>query len=145
MRRVLIILGIATIACATAFAGDVDFSVKVGEFPVTSRPEDPRKEARLALWNDPMNRLLYHFNQNLSWTVRGTMPGTERVGGAVISVKAQPGVPLTILTDSVPTSFSLGKKDLSEIKWPWIDEQEFSAMPLEQQLSVLLGQRLVPQ
>lgn len=144
MRRALITLGIVTIAGAAAFAGDVDFSVEVGEFPVTARP-DPRKEARLALWNDPMNRLLYHYHQNLSWTIRGTMPGTERVGGAVISVKAQPGVPLAILTDSIPSSFSLGKKDLSEIRWPWIDEREFSAMPLEQQLSVLLGRRLVPQ
>lgn len=144
MRQILIILGIVTIACTTVSAGDVDFSLKVGEFPVTSRP-DPRKEARLALWNDPMHRLMYHFNQQQSWVMRGTMPGSERVGGAVISVKAQPGVPLTVLTSSMQFNFGLGNKDLREIRWPWIDDEKLSGMSFEQQLSVLLGRQLVPQ
>lgn len=144
MRRLLILLGIVAFAGATASAGDVDFSVKVGEFPVTSRP-DPRKEARLALWNDPMHRLMYHFNQQQSWIMRGTMPGSERVGGAAISVKAQHGVPLTVLTSSMQFNFGLGNKDLREVRWPWIDDEELSGMPFEQQLSVMLGRQLVPQ
>ena len=144
MRRILIIIGIAMLASTAALAGDVDFSIKIGEFPITERL-DPKIEARRALWNDPMGRLMYHFNQQQSWIMRGTMPGSERVGGVAVRVKAQPGVPLAVLTDSMQNSFTFGKETLEEIRWPWIDEEELSEMTLEQRLAVLLGRRLVPQ
>ena len=144
MRHALIILGMGILGSTSALAGDVDFSVTIGEFPVTERL-DPRTEARRALWNDPMGRLMYHFNQQQSWVMRGTMPGSERASGAAVRVKAQAGVPLTLLTDSMQNSFRFGKDDLTEIRWPWIDEESLSGMTLEQQLSVLLGRRLVPQ
>ena len=55
MRRILTIAVLLSLPAA-AHAGDVTFSLGINDIPLTVRP-DPRTEARLAQWNDPMGRL----------------------------------------------------------------------------------------
>ncbi len=142
MRHVLIIL---MIGCSTAAgAGDVSFSLNFNNIPTTGRL-DPLTEARLAHWNDPMNRLLYHFNQQQAWIMRGTMPGGERSSGLAVAVKAQDGLPLKLLAMSMQSGLIAAQQDVAQVRWPWIDDETLAALPLEQQLSIDLGRRLVPQ
>jgi hypothetical protein len=144
MRKVLIIPAIVIAAAGVVDAGDVSFSLNINNIPTTTRL-DPATEARLAHWNDPMGRLLYHFNQQQAWIMRGTMPGGERVGGAAVMVKAQNGQPLTLLATTMQAGLVAAQQDLAQVRWPWIDEEAVAALPLDQQLSLELGRRLVPQ
>ena len=136
-------LAMLVLAAAPALAGaaDATFSLKLDEIPLSPRP-DPQTEARLALWNDPMGRLLYQFNQQQSWMMRGNMPGSDRATGAAIRVKAQPGLPLGLVTTAVQAGLDLAGRSEIRIRWPWSDEPE--PPPLEEQLALLLGERLTP-
>jgi hypothetical protein len=140
VRRTLAIL-VLVAAPALAGAADVTFSLKLDEIPLSPRP-DPRTEARLALWNDPMGRLLHQFNQQQSWIMRGTMPGGDRATGAAVRVKAQQGLPLGLVTTSVQAGLDLAGRSEIRIRWPWSDDPE--PPPLEEQLALLLGERLTP-
>ena len=142
MRHGLMIL---VIGCsAAAAAGDVSFSLNINNIPTTGRL-DPQTEARLAQWNDPMGRLLYHFNQQQAWVMRGTMPGGERAGGLAVMVKAQGGLPLQLLATNMQSGLIAAQRDLAQVRWPWIDDDALAALPLDERLSIELGRRLVPQ
>lgn len=126
---------------ATAAAGDSTFSLHLNEIPLTPRL-DPRTEARRALWNDPMGRLMYQFNQQQSWIMRGTAPGTDRATGAALRIKAQNGLPLNLVaTMTRGGSDLMGRREIA-IPWPWSDEKEQPA--LDEQIAILLGERLTP-
>jgi hypothetical protein len=142
MRRLLIMM-IAALAATAAGAGDVTFSLNINNIPTTPRL-DPKTEARLALWNDPMNRLLYHFNQQQAWIMRGTMPGGDRVSGAAVMVKAQNGLPLELLAATMQAGLTTAQQNLGQVRWPWIDDEALASMPLDQRISLELGRRLVP-
>ena len=134
---------IAALAATAAGAGDVTFSLNINNIPTTPRL-DPKTEARLALWNDPMNRLLYHFNQQQAWIMRGTMPGGDRVSGAAVMVKAQNGLPLELLAATMQAGLTAAQQNLGQVRWPWIDDEALASMPLDQRISLELGRRLVP-
>ena len=142
-RFLLITLLLALAGPGGAGAGDVSFSLSIDDIPMSPRP-DPQTEARLAQWNDPMGRLMYHFNQQQSWVMRGTMPGGDRATGAAVMVKAQHGLPLKLLATTVQTGLISGQQDLARVRWPWIDDATLAALPLDQQLSIELGRRLAP-
>jgi hypothetical protein len=144
MRPILITLIFALAAPIVAGAGEVSFSLSINDLPMAPRP-DPRTEARLAQWNDPMSRLMYHFNQQQSWIMRGAMPGGDRATGAAVMVKAQPGLPLQLLATTMQAGLVAAQQDLAQVRWPWIDDAALAALPLDQQLSIELGRRLVPQ
>lgn len=131
-------------SAAAADGGDVSFSLNINNIPTTVGL-DPATEARLALWNDPMNRLMYHFNQQQAWIMRGTMPGGERVGGVAVMVKAQDGLPLKLLATTMQGGLIAAQQDLAQVRWPWIDDDTMAGLSLAQQLSIELGRRLVPQ
>ncbi len=144
MRRFLIIFAGVIAAAGAVEAGDVSFSLNINNIPTTTL-RDPATEARLAQWNDPMGRLLYHFNQQQAWVMRGTMPGGERATGMAVAVKAQAGLPLQLLATQMQAGLIAGQRDLTQVRWPWIDDEALAAMPLDEQLSIELGRRLVPQ
>lgn len=143
MRSVALALTIVVAGAVGAAAGEVSFSLALDNIPMTPRP-DPDTEARLALWNDPMGRLLYHFNQQQSWLMRGTMPGGDRASGIAVRVRAQGGLPLQVLTSVVLPGSDLATHNLEATRWPWIDDDDVSSMPLVEQISIELGRRLVP-
>jgi hypothetical protein len=71
----LIVMLIAVVGTA----GEVEFSLDLDGFKWTPN-QDVRTRARLAQWNDPMGRMMYHFNQQQAWIMRGTMPGRSGQG-----------------------------------------------------------------
>jgi len=78
---------IAILIAVVGTAGEVEFSLDLNNFKWTPN-QDVRTKARLAHWNDPMGRMMYHFNQQQAWIMRGTMPGAERNTGVAVRMKA---------------------------------------------------------
>jgi len=125
-------------------AGEVEFSLDLDGFKWTPN-QDVRTKARLAEWNDPMGRMMYHFNQQQAWIMRGTMPGSERDNGVAIRVKAQNGLPLQLLAATMLGSLDIAQQGLIRFGPRKISDEELAAMSLEEQLTELLSRRLVPQ
>mgnify|MGYP003573275998 CR=1 FL=1 len=143
MRRVLFIL-IVMLAAAAAGSGDVEFSLNLDAFKWTPH-QDARTKARLAEWNDPMGRMMYQFNQQQAWIMRGTMPGSERDNGVAVRVKAQNGLPLHLVASTIQGSLDLAQQNLVRFGPRQVSDEELAAMSLEEQMAELLSRRLVPQ
>ena len=141
MRRTFFILVVAA-APLFAGAGDVEFSLNINNMALGTKP-DLRTEARLAHWNSPMGRLMAAFQQQQAWVIRGTQPGLERVSGAVVGVKLRRGLPLEVLASSMEGGLRISEERLAVVRWPWDDSPGEPALPLDEQLSLLLGQRLM--
>ena len=135
---------IAMLIAVVADAGDVEFSLDLDGFKWTPN-QDARTKARLAQWNDPMGRMMYHFNQQQAWIMRGTMPGAERNTGVAVRMKAQNGLPLQLVASTIQGSLDLAQQDLVRFGPREISDEELAAMSLEEQLTELLSRRLVPQ
>jgi hypothetical protein len=135
---------IAMLIAVVADAGDVEFSLDLDGFK-WSPNQDVRTRARLAEWNDPMGRMMYHFNQQQAWIMRGTMPGAERNTGVAVRMKAQNGLPLQLVASTIQGSLDLAQQDLVRFGPREISDEELAAMSLEEQLTELLSRRLVPQ
>jgi len=143
MRRVLFIL-IVMLAAAAAGSGDVEFSLNLDAFKWTPH-QDARTKARLAEWNDPMGRMMYQFNQQQAWIMRGTMPGAERNTGVAVRMKAQNGLPLHLVASTIQGSLDLAQQNLVRFGPRQVSDEELAAMSLEEQMAELLSRRLVPQ
>jgi hypothetical protein len=143
VRRALVVL-IALLSAGVAAAGGPEFSLNLDAFRWTPH-QDARTKARLAQWNDPMGRLLYQFNQQQAWIMRGTMPGAERDIGVAVRLKAQNGLPLNLVALAVQGGLDLAKKQVARIGPRSVSDEELDAMTLEEQLTELLGRRLVPE
>ena len=135
---------IAMLIAVVGDAGEVEFSLDLDGFKWTPN-QDARTKARLAQWNDPMGRMMYHFNQQQAWIMRGTMPGSERDNGVAVRVKAQNGLPLQLLAATMQGSLDIAQQDLIRFGPRKISDEELAAMSLEEQLTELLSRRLVPQ
>jgi hypothetical protein len=143
MQRVLLLLTVI-LAAATADAGEVKFSLDLDAFKWTPN-QDARTKARLAEWNDPMGRMMYHFNQQQAWIMRGNMPGGERDSGVAVRLKAQNGLPLQLIASTIQGGLDIAEKDLARFGPRHPSNEELEAMSLEEQLTELLGRRLAPQ
>ena len=143
MRRVLLILIVTSIA-VFGNAGEVKFSLDLDGFK-WSPNHDVRTRARLAEWNDPMGRMMYHFNQQQAWIMRGTMPGAERNTGVAVRMKAQNGIPLHLVASTIQGSLDLAQQNLVRFGPRQVTDEELAAMSLEEQLTELLSRRLVQQ
>jgi len=95
-----------------------------------------------AAGNSPMGRLMHNFNQQQAWIMRGTMPGGERVNGLAVRVKAQNGLPIHLLAATMQASTSVSESRIAVVRWPWSADEEDPVMALDEQLSLLLGNRL---
>ncbi len=125
-------------------AGEVKFSLDLGGSKWTPN-QDVRTRARLAEWNDPMGRMMYHFNQQQAWIMRGGMPGAERNTGVAVRMKAQNGIPLHLVASTIQGSLDLAQEDLFRFGPRTISDEELAAMSLEEQMTELLSRRLIPQ
>ena len=144
MNRKALMLLIAMLIAVVADAGDVEFSLDLDGFKWTPN-QDARTKARLAQWNDPMGRMMYHFNQQQAWIMRGTMPGSERDNGVAVRVKAQNGLPLQLLAATMQGSLDIAQQNLIRFGPRKVSDEELAAMSLEEQMTELLSRRLVPQ
>jgi hypothetical protein len=136
----LIVMLIAVVGTA----GEVEFSLDLDGFKWTPN-QDVRTRARLAQWNDPMGRMMYHFNQQQAWIMRGTMPGSERDNGVAVRVKAQNGIPLHLVAATIQGGLDMAHQNLVWFGPREISDEDLEAMSLEEQLTELLSRRLVPQ
>jgi hypothetical protein len=132
------------VSASLAGAGEIEFSLNLDDFSWNPN-QDARTRARLAEWNDPMGRMMYHFHQQQSWIMRGTMPGSERESGLALRVKTQGGLPLQLVAASVQSGLDLAQQSLVRFGPRRLSEEELGAMDLEQRLTELLSRRLVPQ
>lgn len=146
---ILVAAALAALAAAPAGADERDFGLGLDAISLERPPEpptdprpDPRTEARRAIWDDPMTRWMYQLNQQQAWVMRGTMPGSGRMTGVVVSVKAQGGLPLHLVASSQIAGIELHEQRLEMVRWPWEDVESPPVLALEEQLAVLLGRRL---
>ena len=139
------VTAVAVIAPAIAApAGEKKFSLNLDSFSWTPNRE-VRTKARLAEWNDPMGRMMHHFNQQQAWIMRGTMPGSERDNGVAVRVKAQNGLPLHLVAATIQGSLDVAQQTLVRFGPRTISDEELAAMSLEERLTELLSRRLMPQ
>jgi len=135
---------IAILIAVVGNAGEVKFSLDLDGSTWTPN-QDVRTRARLAEWNDPMGRMMYHFNQQQAWIMRGGMPGAERNTGVAVRMKAQNGIPLELVASTIQGSLDLAQQNLVRFGPRQVSDEELASMSLEEQMTELLSRRLVPQ
>ena len=143
IQRLLIVL-VAMMIAVVGNAGEVKFSLDLDGYKWTPK-QDVRTRARLAEWNDPMGRMMYHFNQQQAWIMRGGMPGAERNTGVAVRMKAQNGIPLQLVASTIQGGLDLAQEGLVRFGPRRVSDEELAAMSLEEQMTELLSRRLVPQ
>jgi len=140
--RLVLALGLA---CAgAAFAGsDQERPFTLDLDRISFPPSDQRTEARLAQWNDPMGRVAAHMASEQARIIGGGQPGMEQPRSLVFSVRLQKGLAAALMVSSSASGVEFYERRMTVIRWPWQDEDEAPpAMPLDEQLTVMLGRRL---
>jgi hypothetical protein len=137
MRPAALLTIVLTLAAASAAAQE-SFSLRLGAGPWP--PRDPRTEARLAEWDSPMGRVAYQVAQQQASVGREGLVGGGQ--GLALRVKAQAGTRPQIIATSLLNGIPLADSTVLEIHWPWDEEITNAPLPLEQQISLLLGRRL---
>jgi len=106
-------------------------------------PADPRTAERLAEWNSPLGRTAQALADEMARLGSGPQPRPS--GQAVVRVKVRPGMPLRLVTAIQTGGVEVAETSVAAIRWPWDDEAPREATPdLDEQLGLLLGQRLRP-
>jgi hypothetical protein len=110
-------------------------------------PRDPRTQARLARWNDdPMARVAMHMATEQARMLGGHQPGAGRQNAMVVSMQFKKGLATSLTVSSSASGVELYERRMAVITWPWEkDKKPKPAMPLDEQLTVLLGKRLESQ
>jgi hypothetical protein len=137
---IFLLLSVPTLTGAEQ--GGRPFSLQLEEIDL--RPTDPRTQARLARWNsDPMARVAMHMASEQARILGGNQPGAERMNAMVVSVRFQRGLAAALVVASSASGVELYSRRMAVIEWPWNeDEEETPALPLDEQLTILLGDRL---
>ena len=148
-RRAVLVIGYLAVAAAVltaaaASAGEKKFSLNLDSFSWTPN-SDVRTKARLAEWNDPMGRMMYHFNQQQAWIFRGATPGSERSTGVAIRARAQKGLPLNLLASTMLADIDVDQQELARLGRRHTSDDQLGPVSLEELLSEELGRRLKPQ
>jgi hypothetical protein len=135
-RRVVMIC--AVLWTGVAAAADGEFPLRLEE--ELARPRvDPRTEARLAQWNSPMGRLMYDMQQQQGTLMRGGQPGGS--SGLTFRLKFQKGLSAAVMAATTEDGVELYERAVHVVRWPWMKDAG-EAMPMEEQLTLLLGHRL---
>ena len=146
LMLIRLILVLAFIIAASVVADEVDdqkqFDLDLEN--VDLRPRDPRTEARLARWNeDPMARVAMHMASEQARMLGGHQPGAGKPNAMVVSVKFRKGLAAALTVASTSSGVEFYERQMAVIRWPWVKEDEAKpAMPLDEQLTVMLGERL---
>jgi hypothetical protein len=133
--RVLSVLLIA--AAAIADAAEQRFALGLDQLDLSEL--DARTQARLAQWNDPMGRAARHLQQEQAWMMGGGQPGGSQA--IAFRVKLQSGFQPRLIVATVEAGVEAYERSMGVIRWPWGESDE-EALPIEEQLSLLLGHRL---
>jgi len=135
--RAQILTAVLIAATATAGAAEQRFSLGLRELDLSQL--DARTRARLAQWNDPAGRAAAHLQQEQANLLGGGQPGGS--GGIAFRVKLQSGFQPRLIVATVEAGVEAYERSMGVIRWPWRESDE-DALPIEEQLSLLLGHRL---
>lgn len=144
-RLAVVCLSILLVSTAVV-AGDRPESFHLDLEKMDFRPRDPRTEARLARWqDDPMARVAMHMASEQARMLGGNQPGSGRPNAMVFSVKFQKGLAAALTVASSTAGVEFYQRRMAVINWPWADDDEKPALPLDEQLTLMLGDRLESQ
>ena len=141
--RFILILALLIPAMVTAAEMDASqFDLDLENIDL--RPRDPRTQARLARWNDdPMARVAMHMASEQARMLGGHQPGAGKPNAMVVSVKFQKGLAAALTVASSARGVEFYEPPMPVITWPWEkDEEPQPPRPPDEQLTVLLGDRL---
>ena len=133
-----VFIAVVLLGCAgQTWAGEpkVSLSITAGQ----SRSSTPAQQARMALWNDPMIRLMRGMDAEFGHLLVG-QPGGRTPPVFVVGVGG--GLPPRILSAAIENSLTPISEPSAAVVWPWSKENEPAPPPMEEQLALLLGQRL---
>lgn len=140
MRRLTIICCLVLVTAVPAGA-QVKFSLRLNDIPL--RPISEQTRARLAEWNSPMGRLEHMLGEQRAGLGREGLPGAGSLSAVAIRVKMQGGIPLHLVTAAIAAGIQLDERKVPVVHWPWAEESSNEpALPLDEQISILLGHRL---
>ncbi len=142
-RTALFFFSLALAVGPAIAADDSDTGFDLDLENLDFRPRDPRTEARLARWNDdPMARVAMHMATEQARMLGGNQPGAGRPSAMVISVKFRQGLAAALTVASSVSGIELYERRIAVITWPWAENDDKPAMPLDEQITVMLGDRL---
>ena len=124
-------------AAATAGAAEQRFALGLDQLDLSQL--DARTQARLARWNDPTGRAARHLQQEQANLLGGGQPGGSQ--GIAFRVKLQPGFRPQLIVATADAGVEAYERSMGVIRWPWSESDE-EALPIEEQLALLLGHRL---
>lgn len=133
--RILAVVLLA--AAATAGAAEQQFSLGLDQLDLSAL--DARTRARLAQWNDPAGRAARHLQQEQANVMGGGQPGGSQ--GIAFRVKLQAGFRPRLIVATAEAGVEAYERSMGVIRWPWSESDE-EALPIEEQLALLLGHRL---
>ena len=143
MKRFAVFVLVLLIA-ATASADDTDKQFDLELEEALRRPPDPRTQARLARWNDdPMARVAMHMASEQARIMGGNLPGMGQPRALVFSIQLRKNLATALTVASSAAGVTFYERRMAVITWPWEEGEESKpAMPLDEQLTVMLGDRL---
>jgi len=147
LSRFILVLALLIAAPVAADEAELARQFDLDLENVDLRPRDPRTEARLARWNDdPMARVAMAMASEQAHIVGGHQPGMSQPRAMVFSVRLQKGLAAALMVSSSASGVEFYERRMAVITWPWEDEDETKpAMPLDEQLTVMLGKRIESQ
>jgi hypothetical protein len=147
LTRLFLVLALLIAAPAVANEADDQKQFNLQLDKISLRPQDPRTQARLARWNDdPMARVAMAMASEQARMLGGHQPGMGQPRAMVFSVRLQKDLAAALMVSSSASGVEFYERRMTVIRWPWEKDDEVKpAMPLDEQLTVLLGKRLESQ
>lgn len=142
--KTLLIIVLAMLIVPPAVAGDEEKSFDLLLEEALQQPRDPRTQARLARWNDdPMARVAMHMASEQARIYGGNLPGMGKPRALVFSVQLRKNIASALTVASSASGVTFYERRMAVITWPWEEDKEPKpSMPLDEQLTVMLGDRL---
>jgi hypothetical protein len=135
--RARVLTAVLLAAAVAAGAAEPHFSLGLSELDLSQL--DARTRARLARWNDPTGRAAAHLQQEQANLMGGGQPGGSQA--IAFRAKLQSGFRPRLIVATSEAGVEAYERSLGVIRWPWRSSDK-EALPLEEQLSLLLGHRL---
>ena len=142
IRTLLVLTLLAAASGMAADQSERQFQLDLDK--VSLRPQDPRTEARLSRWNsDPMARVEMAMATEQARMLGGHMVGMGKPRAMVFSARLRKGLAAAIMVSLQASGVDFNERQMAVIHWPWeTDDEAKPAMPLDEQLSVMMEKRL---
>ena len=147
LTRFFLVLALLIAAPAAADEADDQKQFNLQLDKISLRPQDPRTQARLARWNDdPMARVAMAMASEQARMLGGHQPGMGQPRALVFSVRLPKDLAAALMVSSSASGVEFYERRMTVIRWPWEkDDEAKPAMPLDEQLTIMLGKRLESQ